>query len=96
MFEAVYLLSIAPGAPWTEFWRLPLLLYFSPETILPVASVLASIVGVLLMFGRYFISMVRKALGRPSPATDQGPAEIEDIDLTVDGHVGPRSEEVPS
>jgi hypothetical protein len=33
--------------------------YFSPETVLPLASVLASAVGVLLLFGRSALRLVR-------------------------------------
>jgi hypothetical protein len=35
-------------------------LYFGPETVLPVASAIAGIIGVILMFGRYILSMGRK------------------------------------
>jgi hypothetical protein len=36
--------------------------YFSPETFLPMTSVLASAVGVLLLFGRNVLQLVRRFL----------------------------------
>jgi len=63
MHGVVYALSVIPVFPWTEFGGLPLFLYFSPDTILPVASILASIIGVALMFGRHFVTLVRKHSG---------------------------------
>jgi hypothetical protein len=36
--------------------------YFSPETVLPLTSVLASAVGVLLLFGRGSLRLVRRLL----------------------------------
>ncbi|MBI3469593.1 MAG: hypothetical protein HY000_41870 [Planctomycetes bacterium] len=36
------------------------LAYLGPETMLPFASVLAGIVGVVLMFGRYLVGLVKK------------------------------------
>jgi hypothetical protein len=39
---------------------LPIILYIGPETILPLTSALAAIVGVLLMFWHRFVGMIRK------------------------------------
>jgi hypothetical protein len=36
--------------------------YFSPETFLPMTSILASAVGVLLLFGRNLLQVVRRLL----------------------------------
>jgi hypothetical protein len=36
------------------------LAYFSPETVLPVTSILATVLGVILMFGRYTFRLVTK------------------------------------
>jgi hypothetical protein len=94
MHGVAFALSIIPGVPWGDFWGSPLFLYFSPETILPVASILAGIIGVVLMFGRYFLSMIRKTFKRTSAMANQETAEIEDIDLSVDRETGPRSKEV--
>jgi hypothetical protein len=35
-------------------------LYLGPETLLPVASFIAGIIGVLLVFWRYIVSSIRK------------------------------------
>jgi len=37
-----------------------LLLYIGPETILPLTSALAAILGILLMFWHRFIGLLRK------------------------------------
>jgi len=36
------------------------LLYIGPETMLPLASALAAVGGVLLLFGQRFIGLIRK------------------------------------
>jgi hypothetical protein len=38
--------------------------YFGPETVMPVASVFAAIVGVFMMFGRNLVSYGRNLLQR--------------------------------
>jgi len=37
------------------------LLYLGPETILPLASILAAVVGVLLIFWQYIVRLVCRA-----------------------------------
>lgn len=37
-------------------------MYFGPETLMPVASALAAVVGVLLMFWRKTVGVCRTAL----------------------------------
>ena len=48
---------------------LPVFLYLGPETILPLASAVAAVVGVVLIFWRYMVSsakkVVRKIRGQP-------------------------------
>jgi hypothetical protein len=48
--------------------------YFGPETMLPVASVITGIVGVVLMFWRGIIQVVRNAFRFVWPAS---PPKIE-------------------
>ena len=93
MHAVTVALSMGPGVPWAEVWRAPLFLYFSPDTILPVASILGGIIGVALMFGRHFISLIKKASRRAPASSVEGAGEIEDIDLSLDGEPGPHSEE---
>ena len=40
-----------------------LLGYIGPETMLPLASILAAGVGVILMFWRYIIQLIRRMFG---------------------------------
>jgi hypothetical protein len=47
--------------------------YFGPETILPVTSVLATVLGCFLMFGRMSIRLVMRLLfSRGSRSRDRG------------------------
>jgi hypothetical protein len=39
-------------------------MYIGPETLMPVASALAAIVGVLLMFWRRTVALVRAGLSK--------------------------------
>lgn len=45
----------------------PLFAYFGPETVLPATSIIATIVGVILMLGkssiRWCVGLVRTAVG---------------------------------
>jgi hypothetical protein len=38
--------------------------YFGPETMMPVASIIAAVTGVVLMFGRSVIAFSRKVARR--------------------------------
>jgi hypothetical protein len=40
------------------------MLYFGPETVVPIGSAIAGAVGVVLMFGRRSVAMVRGMLAR--------------------------------
>lgn len=46
--------------------------YLGPETIMPLASILATIVGVILIFWRFIIGFIKRLirfiLRRPNPA----------------------------
>ncbi len=52
-----------PGGNIEEVSRM-LFAYVGPETMLPLASILAGAVGVLLMFGRKMVRGVRALAGR--------------------------------
>jgi hypothetical protein len=49
--------------------------YFSPETLLPVTSIVATVIGVVMMFGktmfRLTLSALRSILRRPAQARAQ-------------------------
>jgi hypothetical protein len=40
-----------------------LLCYIGPDTMLPLASALAALTGVVLMFWKYLVGLVRRAFG---------------------------------
>jgi len=52
-------------------------LYLGPETVLPLASIVATIIGVVLMFWRSLFKLIRKPFKRLSrkqePQDSQGP-----------------------
>jgi hypothetical protein len=50
----------------TRFLRMPFA-YFGPETMMPVASVIAAAVGVVMMFGRSILVYVRSLVDRARP-----------------------------
>jgi hypothetical protein len=52
MYQVFHDVSIGPELPL-------LFLYIGPETILPLTSALAAVVGVLLMFWQRFVGIVR-------------------------------------
>jgi hypothetical protein len=41
-----------------------ILLYFGPDTVMPVASAVAAVAGAVLMFGRRILAFVRAIAGR--------------------------------
>lgn len=54
--------------PWDSVLGPYLFLYLGPETVLPVASFLAAIVGVLLLFWNFFVGKIRRLFGMSKPA----------------------------
>lgn len=56
----------------------PLLAYFGPETVLPATSIIATVVGVVLMMGknsiRWCLGLAMTALGRKPKAQAPAPA----------------------
>lgn len=47
---------------WWGGQYLPVFLYLGPETILPLASAAAAVVGVVLIFWRYIVSSAKKLI----------------------------------
>ncbi len=41
--------------------------YFGPETMMPVASIVAAVAGVVMMFGRNVLSIGRNVIDRVRP-----------------------------
>lgn len=56
----------------------PVLAYFGPETVLPATSIIATIVGVILMMGkssiRWCVGLLQAALGRKPKADSPAPS----------------------
>lgn len=55
--------------------------YLGPETLMPLASILAAIVGFFLMFGRAISKLVRKKYRKLRGLPDEVPpdTDVEDI-----------------
>jgi hypothetical protein len=57
------------------------LFYLGPETIMPLASILAAVVGFLLIFWRAILTRIKKLFGKGgSPANVEEYVEPEDDD----------------
>lgn len=64
-----------------------LLAYIGPETILPASSILASIGGLWLMFGRRLRNLLNRCVrcctgGKPPAADDE--SEVVELDVVED------------
>jgi hypothetical protein len=55
------------------------LLYLGPESIMPLASILAAVVGFLLLFWRVIVNFVKKIFGKGQKAPSED-AELVDPD----------------
>ena len=49
--------------------------YLGPETMMPVASVIAAVAGVFMMFGRSVVGFGRGLVRRVWPGSSQKPVE---------------------
>jgi hypothetical protein len=58
-------------------------LYLSPDTIMPLASILAAILGFLLLFWRVIVNFIKKLAGRGKGQQLAGD-ELVDPDAPVD------------
>jgi hypothetical protein len=62
MLSLVLPINLVQLIPWDSALGSIALLYLGPETLMPVASVLAAIVGVVLIFWRFVVGKIRKIL----------------------------------
>jgi hypothetical protein len=78
----LHILDFATGVvlwlPWPEPMLPSVILYLGPETILPVASILASIIGFILMFWRVILKSVRNLFRGQSGATQASTTSPEE------------------
>ena len=58
-------------------------LYLSPDTIMPLASILAAVLGFLLIFWRVVVNFFKKMTGRGKEQTISGD-ELVDPDISTD------------
>lgn len=73
--------------------------YFGPETVLPLASVLATALGVVMMFGRASLRLLLsplKLLGRARRGASAGSAMRGPTAWRRGGAPQPRKESVPT
>jgi hypothetical protein len=60
--------------------------YLGPESIMPLASILAAVLGFILIFWRYIVKFFRKIFGKSKPDADITPyVEPEDDDKDQSG-----------
>jgi hypothetical protein len=59
---------------------LPAVLYIGPDVFLPLASALAAIAGVLLMFWQRVVSVVGRLFGRTSKPSQPEPPQTRSSD----------------
>lgn len=59
------------------------LLYLGPETIMPLASILAAIVGVILIFWRYITGFLRRIFRRITGKKEEGTSLEDAIESSV-------------
>src|SRR5439155_10436928 len=68
---------------------LMLFAYFGPETMMPVASVIAAVVGVVMMFGHNVVSFGRNLVRRVRPRSRR--EHVTSVSRSVTGGVSPTS-----
>lgn len=71
--------------PWLVKGAIGPLFYLGPETIMPLASILAAIVGFLLIFWRAIVKGIKKVFGKDQALNDVTEyVEPEDDDIKSD------------
>lgn len=86
-FLANLLTLVPPAPPPGAGSNLVFFLYLGPQTVLPLASILAAAVGVLLLFGRRFSGLARsffKAVRGRIKRVPAGEPESEDAPQETD------------
>jgi hypothetical protein len=63
-----------------------IVLYLGPNTVLPLASILAAVIGLLLIAPRYFIGLIRKGVKRVMQVLrrETPPADVENASSDAD------------
>jgi len=74
-----FMLNLAASAPtngtgiFLENWLV--LMYLGPETIMPLASILAAVLGFLLIFWRFIVNSIKKIFKRSQGDEIEGQSE---------------------
>ena len=83
-----FLLNLAASSPtngpglFLENWLV--LLYLGPETIMPLASILAAVLGFILIFWRWIVSSIKKIFKRSKGDEIEAQAETSETRNYVD------------
>lgn len=83
-----FLLNLAASGPtngpgmFLENWLV--LMYLGPETIMPLASILAAVLGFLLIFWRFIVNSIKKIFKRSKGDEIEGQAETTESVNYVD------------
>ena len=59
-FVTILLAGFINGNPFQSMDGLFVFLYLGPETIMPLASILATIIGAILLFWRFIVAGIKK------------------------------------
>ena len=83
-----FLLNLAASGPtnglgmFLENWLV--LLYLGPETIMPLASILAAVLGFVLIFWRWIVNFIKKIFRRSKGEEIEAQAETTEPEIYVD------------
>jgi hypothetical protein len=59
-FVTMLLAGFINGNPFQSMDGIFVFLYLGPETIMPLASILATVIGVILVFWRFIVAFIKK------------------------------------
>jgi ATP/ADP translocase len=55
-------------------------MYFGPETVIPLTSIIAGLIGAILVFWRYIVVIVKKSYRRMFKSKEVYPEVINDLE----------------
>lgn len=58
--------------------------YLGPETVMPLASILAGIVGFLLVFWRFIVKNIKKAIRKMRGLPEEVPPDVDVDEMLTD------------
>lgn len=75
--------------PWQSLGRLVVLLYLGPDSLLPLVSAMAAILGFILMLWRFLRSQGRKAIRRVTGAQQEDFFLDDEADVSQENDIEP-------